>query len=250
VALAPAHRRAPLPEQLIRAAVELAREAGARLVRLYAPAAASWAVGRARALGFRRIRMLHVMLRPADAGPLARPSIEGVRIRPLRGGEEPALLAALNHAWAGTWNFRPISAEALARDLRGQRKGFLLAVEQSEQSRIAATCHAIFHPAGGNPDGHPYAWISNLTTAPAWCGRHLGRAMLAAGVNHLRAREARSVALGADGGDPIPLALYRSAGFGTIGTLDVGERPTDSPGAARARPELPAAPAAGRARRT
>ena len=52
----------------------------------------------------------------------------------------------------------------------------------------------------------------------------LGRALLAAGVELLRARGARSVALGVDGGDPIPLALYRSAGFETISTTIILER--------------------------
>ena len=227
VALLPAHRVRHQAAMLIGATIALARQAGAPLLRPYVPVSATWATEPARASGFDPIRELQVMLRPVDAPPLAAPRVPGVRIRPLAAGEEPALLRFLNRAWAGTWNFRPITAEALHADLERQRDGMLVAVDIAGEDRIVGTCHAIFDPVHHNPDGHPYAWISNLTTDPAWRGRGLGRALLAAGLEYLRLQGAGSIALGVDGGAAVPLALYRSAAFATTSAVAIWERRTD-----------------------
>ena len=221
--LLPAYRRPGHAEQLIHAAVDLAREAGASRIRLYAPASALWVIIPAQGAGFHASRTQHLMLRPANAQPLTAPPVAGVRVRRLRNGEEAALLAALNHAWAATWNFRPISAAALAQDLRDQQDGMLVAVDLIDGS-VVGTAHAVFNPAARNPDGAPCAWISNLTTDPERRGKGLGRALLAASLAHLRERGGQSAALAVDGGNPAPLNLYRSAGFETISTVVIWER--------------------------
>jgi mycothiol synthase len=221
--LLPAHRRPLFAEQLIHAAIDLAYEAGASRIRLYAPASALWVIIPTQRAGFRARRTQHLMLRPATAPPLVAPPVAGVRIRCLRHGEEAALLAALNRAWAATWNFRPITAAALAQDLRDQRDGMLVAVDEADDS-IIGTAQAVFNPAANNPDGAPYAWISNLTTDPAWRGKGLGRTLLAAGLAHLRERGGHSAALAVDGGSPAPLNLYRSAGFETLSMVTIWER--------------------------
>ncbi|MDE3078374.1 MAG: GNAT family N-acetyltransferase, partial [Chloroflexota bacterium] len=136
-----------------------------------------------------------------------------------------------NRAWADTWNFRPIPMAALAADLDGQREGFLLALEKPQERVIAGTVHAIFDRTAKNPDDGPHAWISNLTVIPTWRGRGLGRALLAAGLHHLAGRGARSAGLGVDGGNPVPVSLYRSVGFEVIDTMELWERPISAPSA-------------------
>ena len=199
------------------------------MVRLFTPIDAQWAAKPARALGFQTVREQQVMLRPADAALPRVVLAPGVRIRPIIDGEEPALLQFLNHAWVGTWNFRPITMEALRADLAGQRHGMLVAVDEADPGRILGTCHAMFDEGRRNPDGQPYAWISNLTTDPAARGRGLGRALLTAGLHELHAQGAGSVALGVDGGAVVPLALYRSVGFQTMSAVAISERPTMEP---------------------
>jgi mycothiol synthase len=221
--LLPEHRRPKLAERLIRSAIDLAQAAGAATLRLYAPEAAAWAIEAARVWRFRPLRAQHLMLRPIAAPTLSVPELPGMHIRQLRTGEDTALLAALNRAWAGTWNFRPIAAAALADDLQGQRAGMLVAVADADESHIIGTAHARFDRAHHNPDGNPYAWISNLTIDPAWRGRGLGRALLAAGLANLQERGARSVALQVDGGNDTALNLYRSVGFELISTVVILE---------------------------
>lgn len=82
--------------------------------------------------------------------------------------------------------------------------------------------HALYEPAARNPDGSPYAWLSNPTVPPEWRGYGLGRPQQGAALEHLRGRGARSVLLGVDADDPALVALYRSVGFEVIGGLRCG----------------------------
>jgi mycothiol synthase len=229
LALLPDRRTRGAARSLVDAALRVAREAGAERLRLVVPRAADWAAEAARRAGFEPIRETYVMLRPMSAGPLAPPAEHAVRVRPLRPDEEPALLAALNRAWAGTWGFGPIPPAALAGDLRGQPDGMLVAVDAEDDARIVATVHAIFDPDARNTDGGPYAWISNLTTDPNWRGRGLGKLMLGQGVRSLRERGAESAMLGVDAGNAAAVGLYRSSGFGVVGMTDIWERPLRGP---------------------
>jgi mycothiol synthase len=225
VALELACRREPLPRQLVDGCVMLAREAGGELVRLWVPERADRASRAAQAAGFTPVRSSYHMLLPAETPVPAPAEIPGVRRRAIRPGEEQRVLEALNRAWDGTWDFVPIPLEMFERDLDGQRDGMLLAVDAADDSRIVGTCHAVFDRSDRNPDGHPRAWISNLTVDPAYRGRGLARSMLQAGIAHLRARGAQSVTLGVDAGDPAPLKLYQSAGFGQVSSTVAWDRP-------------------------
>jgi ribosomal protein S18 acetylase RimI-like enzyme len=112
----------------------------------------------------------------------------------------------------------------LLEDLDGQREGMLLGFVDGA-AEIVATCHAVFDPSERNPDGQPRAWISNLTVDPSARGRGIARAMLVAGIAHLRARGAGSITLGVDASDPAPFRLYTSAGFVLSSTLEAWDRP-------------------------
>jgi mycothiol synthase len=224
LALVADRRTRSAAKALVSAALGIARSGGAERLRLVIPGQATWAGDAVRAAGFETIRATHVMLRPATAGPMASPNVGGVDVRPLRPGEDSALLAALNRAWAGTWGFSPIPPAALAADLQGQRDGMLVATDADDDSRIVATVHTIFDPVARNLDGGPSAWISNLTTDPDWRGRGLGRLMLARGIGSLHHRGAESVMLGVEGGNDAAVGLYRSAGFDVVSTTDIWER--------------------------
>ena len=215
-------RQPVLADLLVRAVVDLVVEAGGQIARLFVPERAGWAVAAAEANAFRPVRTIAHMLLPAEVPTPARRALAGLEVRPIRDGEDSLVLDALNRAWAGTWNFASISPAMLAEDLRGQREGMLLAIDAD--GRIGATCHAVYAPDDQNPDGSPRAWISNVTVDPGLRGRGVARAMLATGIDHLRARGARSISLGVDADDPAPYGLYRSVGFQVVTRMQAWDR--------------------------
>jgi mycothiol synthase len=224
LALALDRRQPALAEMLVKASLDLAREADGEKVRLFVPSGADWALEAARKAGFEPVRSIFHMLLPGAAA-LAELNIpHNVRIRAMHPGEEPAILDALNNNWEGTWNFTPIRLEMLEGDLVDQRDGMLLAVDARDDARIVATCHAVFDATDRNPDGDPRAWISNLTVHPEYRGQGLGRTMLVAGLRFLRDRGAGSITLGVDAGDPAPLRLYESVGFVTISSIEAWDK--------------------------
>jgi mycothiol synthase len=196
---------------LVQASVDLVREAGGERIRLYLPSKSNWLQVAAQQAGFSAVRTIAHMLLPASAPtPVADP-VPGVSLRSIQPGEDRQVLAALNRAWTGTWNFVEISFEMLEEDLKGQREGMLLGVDAADN--IIATCHAVFDPSEQNQDGNPRALISNLTVDPDFRQRGVARAMLSAGIAHLRANGASSITLGVDADNPAPFRLYQSVGF-------------------------------------
>ncbi|MDQ6673639.1 MAG: GNAT family N-acetyltransferase [Chloroflexota bacterium] len=224
VALEVAARQAPLATMLVEGAVDLVRQSGGVRARLFVPTGAAWVQTAAAADGFARARTIAHMLLPATAPAPAVPDNPEFRLRSMRAGEESHVLAALNRAWAGTWNFVPITLEMLQSDLHGQREGMLLAVERDAPDHIIATCHAVFAPGEQNPDGNPRAWISNVTVDPDFRGRGVSRSVLAAGIENLRARGATSITLGVDADNAAPFRLYQSAGFEVVSSQEAWDK--------------------------
>jgi mycothiol synthase len=214
VALALDARTEELARALVDGALAMIADAGGTLARLWVPGRAGWLQPAAAEVGFTRVRTVaHMLLGASVPTPVGR-APDGWRIRVIRDGEDADVLAALNRAWVGTWNFVAITREMLDADLKGQREGMLLGVADVDGvEQIIATCHAVFDATDSNPDGAPRAWISNLTVAPEFRGRGVSRTMLAEGIARLRQRGATSVTLGVDADNPAPFTLYQSVGF-------------------------------------
>jgi ribosomal protein S18 acetylase RimI-like enzyme len=222
VALEVAARQPAYAAMLVSGAVDLIAAAGGSLVRMFVPSRADWIQTAARAAGFEPVRSVAHMLLPASVPTPAGRLADELSLRPIRDGEDQAVVDALNRNWAGTWNFVEIPYEMLQEDLVGQREGMLLAVDALD--RIVATCHAVYDANEQNPDGNPRAWISNLTVDPSFRQRGIARAMLSAGIAFLRARGASSITLGVDASDPAPFRLYQSVGFEVATSQDAWDK--------------------------
>jgi mycothiol synthase len=227
VALDVSARHASLATQLVQGGVDLVRESAGERARLFVPTGAGWIQAAALVAGFARVRTVAHMLLPATAPSPAVVANSALHLRSIRPGEDEHVLAALNRAWTGTWNFVPITFDMLERDLVGQREGMLLGVEHGAPDHIIATCHAVFDPTAQNPDGNPCAWISNVTVDPDFRGRGIARTMLAAGIESLRARGATSITLGVDADNPAPFRLYQSVGFTVVSSQEAWDKELD-----------------------
>jgi mycothiol synthase len=227
IALAGEARQPQLARMLVEGALQLAATVpGAARTRLWVPSRADWAVTAAREAGLKSVRSVAHMLLPAETPTPTSPPIEGLHIRAIRPGEEARVLDALNRAWTGTWSFVMIPLQMLEQDLEGQREGMLLGFLGNDP-RIVGTCHAVYEPNEQNPDGQPRAWISNLTVNPDFRRKGIARAMLVAGIAHLRARGATSITLGVDAGDVAPVRLYESVGFGVVSSVEAWDEQLD-----------------------
>ena len=211
LALEVAARQPQHAATLVDGAIDLVRAARGIRVRLLIPSLAGWMQDAARAAGFVPVRTIAHMLLPATAPVPTSNGVPGLQLRTIRPGEDQEVVDALNRNWMGTWNFVEIPLEMLQEDLDGQRDGMFLGIDAED--RIVATCHAVYAPTQQNPDGNPRAWISNLTVDPGFRKRGVARAMLAAGLAHLRTCGAGSITLGVDASDPAPFGLYQSVGF-------------------------------------
>ncbi|GER90836.1 hypothetical protein KDW_49980 [Dictyobacter vulcani] len=225
LALLPAFRQTSLALLLVKQVRSVAQtQHKARLI-LATSATADWVKSTIQQQNFSLLRTGHMMSRPISATPLPFSEIEGIHVRSLRTGEEPQLLETLNRAWANTWNFHPITMEALLDDLKDNYDSFFVAVDQTDDTRMLGTVHVLFDRSSDESD----PWISNLTVDPSQRGKGLGRMLLTVALNYLSKQGASSVTLGVDGGAVAPVTLYRSIGFEAIRTLEVWEQDIATP---------------------
>lgn len=170
------------------------------------PAARQLAAG----AGLHRSRELMIMKRPL-AGPLPAPELpDGVSIRPFRvGADETAWLELNRRAFAGHPEQGRLGAEDLAERMSEpwfDPDGFLLAVRDE--------CLVGFHWTKQHPGRMGEVYV--LGVDPVASGGGVGKALLWAGLEHLRRRGNTAVELYVEGDHARAVALYAAAGFAPV----------------------------------
>ncbi len=168
--------------------------------------------------GLSPVRDLHRLLRPLRGAadlPLPERMPAGFRLRAFEPGrDEQEWLRVNAAAFAG----HPEQGRMTLDDLRQREAeewfdpaGFLLAVRADEPGTVAGFHWTKVHPgdAGRVPLGEVYA----VGVAPGHQGTGLGRALTAAGVNHLARQGLDEVMLYVDGDNTAALRLYEVLGF-------------------------------------
>jgi mycothiol synthase len=208
-AVHPDHRRAGHGARI---AGELLARAGDKL-RVWAHGQHPGAAALAGRLGMRPVRELWQMRRDLRE-PFPEPAFpEGVRLRTfVVGADEAEFLRVNNAAFAwhpeqGGWDVGQVrlrEAEAWF-----DPAGFLLAVDADD--RLLGYHWTKVHPAeaGGQPMGEVYV----LGVDPAEQGRHLGGALTAAGLAHLRGLGLATVLLYVEGDNAAAVRVYEKLGF-------------------------------------
>lgn len=188
----------------------------------------------AAAAGFTPVHELWRMaLDLASRPPGDAPWPRGLVVRPFSpGNDEDAWLAANAAAFAG----HPDQGRWTRRDLDARERepwfdpaGLLLA---ERDGALAGFVWTKVHPAGELGPGE-VGEIYVLGVTPAAQGQGLGRALTAAGLDHLAARGLTSAVLWVAGDNAAAIATYRRAGFERV-AVDVKYRPdtSGSPGGA------------------
>jgi len=213
LAVHPGHRRAGLGTRMVRALLERVGPDGH--LRVWAHGEHPGAVAIAQRLGFTRTRELWQMRRPftgdeADLAAAAAALPDGVRLRPFEVGRDEAEFLRVNNAafaWhpeQGGWDLDQITLRQ--SEPWFDPAGFLLAVDADD--RLLGYHWTKVHP-GDEPIGEVYV----VGVDPAEQGRHLGRALTAAGLVHLRERGLPAVMLYVEADNTAAVRVYEKLGF-------------------------------------
>jgi len=163
--------------------------------------------------GFRPVRALWLMRRPADA-PVPDAGSSGFRLRPFRPGVDDSAFLALNaKAFADHPEQGGLDQHGLVERTAEEwfdPAGFLVA-ETPDGDGLAGFHWTKVHPAppGESPVGEVYV----IGVDPSAQGTGLGRQLLSAGLQHLRTRGAGEVVLYVEADNVPAVRLYRSFGF-------------------------------------
>lgn len=211
-------------EELIRQSAAVPGERGR--LRLWAHGESAPAGRLAASLGFTRSRVLWQMRRSLYAALAPARLPEGVTLRPFRPGEDEAAWLDLN---ARAFADLPDQGSWTADDLRQRMaepwfdpSGFLL-VETKDGTlvgfhwtKVHGREHA--HDHGDHTHDHPHQSIGEVYVVgvdPAWQGTGLGRALVLAGLHHLRGAPdgLGQVMLYVDADNVRAIRLYEALGF-------------------------------------
>ncbi len=165
--------------------------------------------------GFRPVRELWLMRRPADAPlPPARGATPAPPLRPFRPGvDDEAFLAVNAAAFASHPEQGALDHHGLVERTTQEwfdPEGFLVA-DLPSGAGIAGFHWTKVHPATGS--GTPTGEVYVIGVAPAAQGTGLGRHLLAAGLEHLRGRGVGEVVLYVEAENRAATRLYESFGF-------------------------------------
>jgi len=170
--------------------------------------------------GYRDVRHQWRMLVELAEAPRADPP-RGVEIRPYRPGEERAIHAAIEEAWAhGAWLHEPRPYEAwAARTLERPAHDPSLTWVALDGAAIAGAALCDWKREGD------WGWVGTLGVRPAWRRRGIGEALLRTAYAEFFRRGERRVALQVDAASPTGATrLYERVGMHVLYRVRVYEK--------------------------
>ena len=164
------------------------------------------------------VRELHRLKRPlsgAEDLPLPVDLAPGLNIRAFEVGRDESAWVRVN---SRAFSDHPEQGRITVEDLRQREAepwfdaaGFLLAVREEDPDDIQGFHWTKIHPGG--EDSPAMGEVYAVGVSPEQQGRGVGRALTAAGINHLAERRLGEVMLYVDGDNTSAMALYEKLGF-------------------------------------
>lgn len=193
---------------------ELARSQGVETLRASVIGPNRPAVELLEARGYHYLRSSYRMLIDLDRPPPAPEWPAGFELATLRPGEERALHAAMEDAFADHWDYHPMSFEEWSARPPDPDLSFL--VWDGDEISAAEVCREERFGMG---------WIRALGVRPPWRRRGLGHALLLHAFGELYARGQRRIGLGVDAENTTgAVRLYERAGMHAAWQSDTYER--------------------------
>ena len=213
--VAPAYRRQGYGRRLVEALLD---EAGPVPMRLWAHGGSAAAAALAASTGLSAVRELWQMRRPLRPPLPATALPGGVSLRTFEPGrDEEAWLQVNRRAFAdhpeqGAWTL----ADLQRREHEDwfDPSGFILAQRtEGAEPRIVGFHWTKVHPGGGEYGPDPIGEVYVVGVDPDAWGGGLGKALVVAGLQHLRSRGLGHVLLYVDADNPAAVRLYDRLGF-------------------------------------
>ena len=216
--VAPSLAGSSLELELVRSAVDRARNLGARVVHVCCPSPPPQA-DTVTGDGFTLVRSYSDMVwRQASLPSTAVP--DGFTIRSFQTGDADMLTEVQNAAFAGSWGFCPNTVEQI--DYRSSMENTsnqgILFLSQGEKT--AGYCWTCLVPVEGSIRGV----IGMIGVVPDYRGQGISHSILLAGMEYLRTLDVADIGLQVDGSNAPAVRLYTSVGFAKVGELHWFER--------------------------
>jgi mycothiol synthase len=207
IAVHPTHRGRGIGSRLLEIAIDNSRKLGAKVVQIPIAKGIQASEYFVQKRGFRVVRRQWQMsLIEYGVGALQIP--RGFELRQFLPGDEGSLCALQNLAFTGSWGFRPNTVEEIRYKMSTNlcRPDVVVFINKSQ--RKVGYCWTMDHPTNMEK-----GWIRMMGVNPTYRGRGLGRAILVAGIEHLRKRGIKEIELLVDSRNQSAKRLYRSVGF-------------------------------------
>ena len=205
----PGHRRRGTGRALLRAAVEHARSFDVSVLHVEVAADSVEAANLLESEGFTRVKRFWQMVWDGGEAPEYQLP-EGFSLRHFRHGEdEQALTDLQNSAFGENWGFSPNTVEEVSVRTRLDRvdsDGIILILDDEVPVAYNWTLRA-------SNERTSTGWVAMTGVHPDYRGRKLGRAVVAAGMEHLKGKGVDRVELEVDSENPAARELYLKLGF-------------------------------------
>lgn len=211
--LAPEATGGPLERELVRHAVERAREVHAQEIHLCLAGGSP----RQKLLeeeGFSRVRVYWDMLWDLDSLPAPCPR-EGFTLRCYGPGDAAALTDVQNAAFTGSWGFAPNTVDQIAYRAEMANTSHEGIRFLHHGADLVGYCWTCVVPDGSQTKGV----IGMIGIPPEYRGQGISKPLLLDGMAHLRSVGVSSIGLHVDGSNTPAIRLYTSVGFEKVGEL-------------------------------
>ncbi|MCH8224228.1 MAG: GNAT family N-acetyltransferase [Chloroflexi bacterium] len=200
-----------LEVELLRRGTERARELGARVVHI-CPLEAQRLADLLSAESFVHARTYLDLVWDHAELPLWQ-APDGFSVRSFQPGDASLLTEIQNSAFDGSWGFCPNSVDQIEyrASLSNTSHQGIIFLHQGENP--AGYCWTCVAPVNGGIRG----LIGMIGVVPGYRGQGVSRAILLAGMEHLRSIGVADIALQVDGSNTPAIRLYTSVGFEKVG---------------------------------
>ena len=205
-------------KDLLHRGMERARELGARVAHICPPEAQRLA-GLLCAERFVHARTyLDLVWDQAELPSWQTP--DGFSVRSFQPGDASLLTEIQNSAFDGSWGFCPNSVEQIEYRASMSNTSHHGIIFLHQDEKPAGYCWTCVTPVNGGIRG----LIGMIGVVPDFRGQGVSRAILLAGMAHLRSIGVADIALQVDGSNTPAIRLYTSVGFEKVGDIHWFER--------------------------